>query len=225
MALTECGKGHIYDSNQYSACPYCNGRTNVINFGGGSGESTIAPDMGAGGDSIGRTSGGFSDVGRTVAEINPNFSTGETERTYSPDFMRKRSEEENKTVGVFKQKHNFDPVVGWLVCIDGPEKGKDYHLWARINTIGRDDKMDVCIKNDYTISKENHARIAYDPKHNNFHLAPADSTNNIYVNDEPIYTPVRISAYDVIELGESKMLFVPFCTDRFTWTDGLTQEN
>jgi pSer/pThr/pTyr-binding forkhead associated (FHA) protein len=116
---------------------------------------------------------------------------------------------------------NLEPVVGWLVCIDGTEKGKDFRVWAKNNTIGRSEKMDVCIKGDATISRENHARLAYDEKHNKFHLIPAESTNNIYLNDEPIYVPSVLEAYDVIELGESRFIFVPLCNDRFDWKDGL----
>ena len=36
MAITECGKGHVYDTDQYAFCPYCNGGGNMIQFGGGS---------------------------------------------------------------------------------------------------------------------------------------------------------------------------------------------
>ena len=81
--------------------------------------------------------------------------------------------------------------------------------------------MDIYIKSDETISRENHARIAYDSKHNAFHLIPAESTNGIYVNDEPIYVPTKLWAYDLIEFGESKFLFIPFCNDQFSWQDGL----
>ena len=35
MAITECGNVHLYDTNQYASCPYCNGGGNVINFGVG----------------------------------------------------------------------------------------------------------------------------------------------------------------------------------------------
>ena len=31
----------------------------------------------------------------------------------------------------------FDPVVEWLVCIDGPEKGRDYRIRSGNNYIGR----------------------------------------------------------------------------------------
>jgi pSer/pThr/pTyr-binding forkhead associated (FHA) protein len=146
--------------------------------------------------------------------------------TVAPEAYRKKEEpkeEEDvgKTVGVFKKSMNLEPVVGWLVCIDGTEKGKDFRVWAKNNTIGRSEKMDVCIKGDATISRENHARLAYDEKHNKFHLIPAESTNNIYLNDEPIYVPSVLEAYDVIELGESRFIFVPLCNDRFDWKDGL----
>ena len=101
---------------------------------------------------------------------------------------------------------------------------KDFRIFAKNNTIGRSDKMDVCIKGDNTISRDNHARLAYDEKHNKYHLIPAESTNSIYVNDEPIYVPTIIETGDVIELGESKFLFTAFCTEKFTWRNGLASK-
>ena len=35
------------------------------------------------------------------------------------------------------------PVAGWLVCIDGPSKGKDYRIHEENNYIGRMKEMDV----------------------------------------------------------------------------------
>ena len=137
----------------------------------------------------------------------------------APASYVKKQEEENKTVGVFVKKMDIEPVVGWLVCIEGAQKGKDFKIYAKNNTIGRSERMDICIKGDQTISRENHARLAYDEKHNNFHLIPAESTNNIYLNDEPIYVPTKINAYDCIEFGDTKLLFVPFCSDKFKWKD------
>lgn len=197
MAITECERGHLYDTAQYESCPYCNGGGNVIHFR----EESIGRT-----EPVGNYVGG-SEMGKTVA----------------PESYRKKSEEINKTVGVFGKKMNLEPIVGWLVCVEGPEKGKDFHLWARINTVGRSEKMDVCIKEDQTISRENHARIAYDPKHNKFQLIPAESINNIYLNNEPVYVPVELFAYDVIEFGDSRMIFVPFCCERFQWSVGETK--
>lgn len=218
MAFTECANGHLYDSDLYSVCPYCNGGGNRIEFGAGAASDIgkTAPVGGGFGPSGSAPSGG--PVG--VAEIGA---------TVAPQGYRKAKEKEEddmgKTVGVFQKNMKMEPVVGWLVCIEGPDKGKDFRIWAKNNTIGRSEKMDICIKGDTTISRENHARLAYDDKHNNFHLIPAESTNNIYLNEEPIYIPTKLGEYDVIEFGDSKFVFVPFCNEKFTWRNGLKQEN
>lgn len=203
MALTECANGHLYDSDQYPSCPYCGGNMHRVEFGAAPGSSpgkTVgAPPPKAG-----------AEVGSTVAPAAYQATRQETDT--------------GKTVAVFQKNFKREPVTGWLVCVDGAEKGKDYRIAARNNTIGRSESMDICIKGDSTISRENHARLSYDGKHNKFYLIPADSTNNIYVNDEPVYVPTQIKRGDVIELGESKFIFIPFCDDAFNWQDGLKQD-
>ncbi len=199
MALQECANGHLYDTDQYPTCPYCSGGANVINFAAS------------------------SEVGKTVAATNaviPPIS--EVGSTVAPQAYMKKEESSadiGKTVGVFQKKMHFEPVVGWLVCIEGPEKGKDFRIYGKNNTVGRSEKMDICIKGDTTISRENHARLAYDEKHNAFHLIPAESTNTIYLNDEPVYVPAKLTSRDIIEFGEGKFMFVPLCDDNFTWKD------
>ncbi len=204
MAITECSNGHLYNTEQYATCPYCNGNGsfNTINFG-------AAPDAGG--------------IGRTVPVGGFSSNSSKMGDTVAPESYRKKQKQEDKTVGVFGKRMNLEPVTAWLVCIEGTNKGKDYKLWAKNNTIGRSEDMDVCIKGDMSISRQNHARLSYDEKHNNFYLIPAENTNNIYINDEPVYIPTKLSAYDCIEFGESKMIFVPFCSDKFTWKDGLIQ--
>ena len=71
---------------------------------------------------------------------------------------------QNKTVGYYHKKVGIDPVVGWLLCVDGPEKGRDYRIRSGRNSIGRAENMDICISGDSSISRERHAIIAYDPK-------------------------------------------------------------
>ncbi|MCM1104969.1 MAG: FHA domain-containing protein [Clostridium sp.] len=220
MAFTECANGHLYDSDQYATCPYCNGGGNRIEFGGGASDvGKTAPvgggfgpagNFGASGAVPPAGTAGMSGIGATVAPQSYRAAKAEAEE-----------EDTGKTVGVFQKSMKLEPVVGWLVCIEGPDKGKDFRIWAKNNTIGRSEKMDICIKGDTTISRENHARIAYDDKHNNYHLIPAESTNNIYLNDEPIYIPTKLTAYDLIEFGDSQFLFVPFCNETFTWRDGV----
>ena len=205
MALTECANGHLYDEDQYASCPYCQGGINRVEFGG--------TDSG-----VGKTVG----MGAPVeAPITPDIGA-----TVAPSGYRSQSsgnEDTGKTVAILHKNLKVEPVVGWIVCIEGEDKGKDYRIEAKNNTIGRSEKMDICIKGDSTISRENHARLAYDVKHNAFHLIPAESTNSIYVNDEPTYVPTKLNAYDLIEFGESKFVFIPLCGDMFSWKNGITK--
>ena len=123
----------------------------------------------------------------------------------------------NKTVGMMQEKMGFDPVVGWLACVEGPGRGKSYTIHGGVNAIGRSERMDITITGDMTISSENHAKISYSDRSNRFNLIPGDGRNIVYLNDEEIFAPTPLSAYDVIDFGETKLLFVPLCGDRFVW--------
>ncbi len=127
------------------------------------------------------------------------------------------SEEGGKTVGVFQKHLGLEPVVGWVVTIEGPSKGQDYRITPERNFIGRSEKNDIRIPDDETISRENHAIVSYNPKINVFRLLPGDSRGLVYLNDEEVFTPSALEAYDVIQLGQTKLMFVPFCSDKFKW--------
>ena len=113
----------------------------------------------------------------------------------------------------------IQPVCGWLVCIEGPRQGKDYKIHEGKNFMGRADDMDIQILGDNKISRRNHAVIVYDPKKHETVLLPGDSNGIVYHNDSAVYMPVVLSVYDVIELGKSKFLFIPFCGEHFRWEE------
>ena len=125
--------------------------------------------------------------------------------------------EGGKTVGLMQAQMGFDPVVGWLACVEGPSRGKSYTIRGGINSIGRGDRMDIVITGDLKISSENHAKISYSEKNNRFNLLPGEGRNIIYLNDEEVFSPMPLKAYDLIDFGETKLLFVPLCGERFTW--------
>jgi len=56
------------------------------------------------------------------------------------------------------------PVCGWLVCVEGPRRGKDYKVMEGKNFVGRADDMDIQILGDNKISRRNHCVIVYDEK-------------------------------------------------------------
>ena len=113
----------------------------------------------------------------------------------------------------------LNPVTGWIVCIDGPSKGRDYKIFTEKNFVGRSDGMDIQILGDNYIAKRNHAVFVYDPKKRKTLILPGDSQGLVYVNDEAVYLPLELNEYDTIELGKSKFLFIPLCGENFEWTD------
>lgn len=111
------------------------------------------------------------------------------------------------------------PVCSWIVCISGPRQGKDYKIKAGKNFVGRADDMDIQILGDNQISRRNHGVIVFDSKKKETVLLPGDSNGIVYLNDAAVYMPMTLNAYDTIEMGESKFVFIPFCGDNFMWED------
>lgn len=116
-------------------------------------------------------------------------------------------------------KEDIQPVCGWLVCIEGVRMGKDFKIREGKNFIGRADDMDIQILGDNKISRRNHAIVVYDPKKRNSVLLPGDASGIAYLNDEAVYVPTQLSNYDLIELGNSKFVFIPFCGEHFEWSN------
>ncbi|WP_019419345.1 FHA domain-containing protein [Paenibacillus sp. OSY-SE] len=132
-----------------------------------------------------------------------------------------RAEEEEKTMPYLGETTGIEPVTGWLVCIEGPQLGQDYRIMAEKNFIGRSEDMHIRILGDNAISRRNHAVIVYDPKKRNFYLLPGDASGLAYHNNEAVYSPVELAAYDVIQLGRSKFIFIALCGVHFEWNNDM----
>jgi len=211
MALTECGRGHMYDPDVYNMCPYCNPGQAAAKGGQRVGIPVVAEGNRTAPVQHPANQAG-SGVGISIADANKTLPP----RGYGAP-AGKAVTDDNKTVGMMKQSLGVDPVVGWLVCVKGKDKGKSFELKGRINSIGRAKSMDICLSGDMTISNENHARVGYSERGNAFHLIPADSKNVIYLNDEPIYMPTPLKPFDRIAFGETEVLFQALCGDNFSW--------
>jgi FHA domain/WXG100 protein secretion system (Wss), protein YukD len=110
----------------------------------------------------------------------------------------------------------IDPVVGWFVCTHG-DRGRDYRIRSENNTIGRSRDMYISISGDDSISRERHAVVSFDPQKNEFHLSPGEGRGLVYVNGEVLLSHRKLQAYDRIQLGKTKLVFVPFCGEKFSW--------
>ncbi len=107
------------------------------------------------------------------------------------------------------------PVVGWLVCVEGPDMGRDYRLHSEKNFIGRDATMDVALAKDETVSRQRHAILTFEPKKRTYWVQPGDSAGLVYVNEDVVHTPMQIGANDILEVGKSKLALVPFSTEKY----------
>lgn len=192
--MKRCGNGHYYDEAKHSFCPHCG-----VNI-----------DL-----NLGVTMPKRPSVVEDLSKTQAIFPSGNGANN-APNLPPKAHD--NKTVAVYRKQMGIDPVVGWLVCIEGPNKGKDYRIRSERNFIGRSDKMDICIDEDEAISRENHAIISYSPKKRLFRIYPGDSRGLVYLNDEEVITADELNLYDIIELGKTKLMFIPFCGERFEWS-------
>lgn len=127
------------------------------------------------------------------------------------------SENDDRTMPYLGETTGIQPVTGWLVCVEGPQHGQDYRIMAEKNFIGRAEEMQIRIIGDNSVSRRNHAVIVYDPKKRSFFLLPGDASGLAYHNDEAVYSPTELNAYDLIQLGKSKFVFVPLCGTHFEW--------
>lgn len=111
-----------------------------------------------------------------------------------------------------------DPVVAWLVIVDGPGRGHAFNLGYGNNRMGRAPTEAVSINfGDNQISRENHATITYDGRNRRYFVKEGDGRNLIYVGDDPVLAPVELKGGEVLTLGDTKLKFVPFCGKDFDW--------
>ena len=121
-----------------------------------------------------------------------------------------------ETLSFMLREQGIDPVVGWLVCIEGTDRGRDFRIRSERNFIGRANTMDIVLS-DESVSRENHAVLVFNPRKCTFKLQPGGSRGLIYLNAEEVLSPTEVKGGDVIEVGRSKLIFVPFANQYHQW--------
>ncbi len=127
---------------------------------------------------------------------------------------------DGKTIVAMKgfEKTTIEPVVGWLVVINGEGKGNSIPIIAGINSIGRGNNNRVVLNfNDNGISNNNHCCIIYDPKTHDYFLKHEDGKNLSYLNDKAVLTIEKLTNYNKIQLGDTHLLFIALCGELFQW--------
>ncbi len=113
-----------------------------------------------------------------------------------------------------------NPVVGWLVVVDGPGKGAEIVVGSGQNSVGRGADARVRIDfGDEEVSRGAHAIVTYDYRGNGFFLDNGTGTNLTYMNGEALMEPVPLENGSEFKIGQTTLRFVPFCDDSFRWSD------
>lgn len=117
--------------------------------------------------------------------------------------------------GAFEQ----DPVVGWLVIVGGPGIGQYRPIFEGNNSMGRGAGNRITIDfGDDAISTDEQAYIRYDSAERSFLFVPnLAKTNVVSLNEKRPTGAVELAQMDVITMGRTQLVFVPFCGPDFDW--------
>lgn len=122
--------------------------------------------------------------------------------------------------GSGKAAESFQPVTGWLVAVAGPGRGKARAIFEGMNPVGRDPAQRIPLDfDDPEISREKHFFITYEPKKRSFHISIGEKANLVYLNGEVVLAPMVLSEGSEIEVGKTKLRFVPLCGPGFSWDE------
>lgn len=204
MAI-KCKKGHWYDPNVYQSCPHCKRNSEKL--------SLMLDNVEEEDKTVSIAEVDIS-LGQQLGKIVEEGIGG----SIPPDAPDKEDEDDKTISFGFFGITGIQPITGWLVCLTGTERGTDYRLHSGKNFIGRSTSMDVVLIDDKTISRDRHGSVVYDPKGNLFYLTP-EGGNTVYLNGEVIDTAKRINADDVIQIGETKLVFIPYCKEERKWEE------
>ena len=108
--------------------------------------------------------------------------------------------------------------VGWIVVTGGPGRGSFFALFNGVSQIGRGEDQAIKLAfGDTSISRSNHAAVAYDDETNGFFLGHGGKTNLVRLNDRPVISTEVLHHHDIIRIGETTLMFVALCAGDFRW--------
>ena len=134
MNLTKCKNGHYYDADKYPNCPHCTGGVNT--------DDDVTVNMEQTGTGFGNSQGisqtvGFWEPSQSQSSPSPSSVTlgpgnGPVSLMQAVNAAAavpvnvQQEADEDKTVSYYGGTLETEPVVGWLVCIEGKQLGKAF---------------------------------------------------------------------------------------------------
>jgi Inner membrane component of T3SS, cytoplasmic domain len=200
--MIRCPEGHFFDPAKHNSCPWC-----ALPADAGPEQKTRPVGMSV-----------PPPLPGAAAVPGPPPLPGSMPAPVPPPSPMPADAGKTKRIGQ-EAKQGIEPVVGWLVCIGGPDRGRDFRLHSEKNYIGRSPAMDVVILNDNSVSRDKHAAVVFDPRKKSFWALPGDASGLVYLNNEVVYTPTEMKPDDMLELGLTKLVLVPFRSEKYSWDE------
>lgn len=216
MNLKRCNNGHFYDADKFTSCPHCNPTVSAS-------EVTVAMNQEEMDSDVRAAANAFSGEDSKTVSLQDAVSAAVEQSAAPVQSVPVQAApvqmDDVKTVSYFTNSIGAEPVVGWLVCIEGDHYGESFPLKSGRNFIGRNTNMDVALVGDMSVSRERHAIVIYEPKAKCFIAQAGDARELFYLNDNVVLNNEAMKNYDVLSVGNEKLLFVGLCGPQFSWED------
>lgn len=110
--------------------------------------------------------------------------------------------------------------TGWLIVVDGPGRGAAFALFAGMASIGRGADQTIPLDfGDMTMSRDNHASIAYDSTDHTFYFGQGGKSNLVRVNGKPVLSTEAVKDGDEFLIGETTLRLKALCSAEFNWEE------
>lgn len=178
---------------------------------------------GESGDAPGRASGSASDESPTRPAAR-GIREKDDDRTRVVGRRHGQSDRaESVSTGGAPDDPMDDPLVGWLVVIEGPGRGHALPLGYGRNTVGRNPENRVVLDfGDMQISRLVHTIVTYDPRGRKFFVQHGEGRNLTYINGEAVLNSAELNMSDELIVGDTTLRFIPLCGAEFDWQDQVT---
>lgn len=191
MGIKKCPNGHFYDNEKYEFCPYCDEK-NLF------------------GNDNNKKKGKFSFFEKTVAKLK-----SDSQDKVTVAYNAKEEADDQLTVGMFNTDTAGSPVSGWIVCIEGDEKGKSFEIRQGVNFVGRNSNMDISFLGEPSITRDKHFSLVFEPNKAETFLKPENGA--VYLGDEYVDGVKLLKENDIISAGNLKFIFIPYCNGERKW--------
>ena len=248
MNLTRCNNGHFYDEDKYQSCPHCGSSERsdndtmpldrddavTVSLTSDGAVQRPAASMPSSFNVAGQPQA-MQVAGATIPVTMPAAvaATIPAATTVAPGSLAQAVSsarvsaisDDSPTIGYYQSAIGSEPVVGWLVCIEGNHKGEDFRLRSGRNFIGRGSNMDIAITGDSSVARDRHAIVVYEPKSYIFLVQAGESKELSYLNDKVVLSTEELKANDILAVGDTKLMFFPCCSKDFHWqTDDASKK-